>query len=127
MTTLNSEHWQGVTGLLSARELEFTLSVAEGMTDKQIARQVGLAPDSVRKRIYSAMFKLGASRRPQLVAECMRRSIIAPLVMLLAVACITGSVLDSASDTERAHRTARSHRSTRGGRREDFFNNLFQV
>ena len=45
MTTLNSEHWQGVTGLLSARELEFTLSVAEGMTDKQIAKQVGLAPD----------------------------------------------------------------------------------
>ena len=88
MTTLSTEHWQGVTGLLSPRELDFTLRVAEGKTDKQIAKEVGLAPDSVRKRVYSAMFKLGASRRAQLVAEAMRRAIITPLLLMLAICCI---------------------------------------
>jgi len=125
MTILTSEHWQGVTGLLSARELDFTLRVAEGKTDKQIAKEVGLAPDSVRKRVYSAMFKLGASRRAQLIAEAMRRAIITPLVLFLAVCCV---VVNSTPDhQDRAPRTART-RLTRlkgGGRREDPFFNPF--
>ena len=126
MTTLTSEHWQGVTGLLSARELQFTLGVAEGKTDKELAREVGLAPDSVRKRIMSAMFKLGAHRRAQLVAEAMRRAIIAPLAIFLAVCCV---VVNSTPDTqqERAPRNPRGGlvRMKGGGRRDDPFYNPF--
>lgn len=81
--------WQGQVGLLSTREVEFTLAVAAGLTDKQIARETGLAPDSVRKRIANAMYKLGASRRAQLVAEAIKRAVIAPLMLLLAVCCVT--------------------------------------
>lgn len=125
MQTMIVDNWKGSTGLLSARELEFTLHVASGRTDKEIARCVGIAPDTVRKRIYNAMFKLGASRRPQLIAEAMRRAIIAPLAILLAIACICASTITEA-DTERPYRTARIHR-TKGGRREDAINNLFQV
>lgn len=123
MTILTSEHWQGVTGLLSARELDFTLRVAEGMTDKQIAKAVGLAPDSVRKRVYSAMFKLGASRRAQLIAEAMRRAIITPLILFLAVCCV---VVNSTPDTQQ-HRAPRTKltRHKGGGRREDPFFNPF--
>ena len=108
MTTLTSEHWQGVTGLLSARELQFTLGVAEGKTDKELAREVGLAPDSVRKRIMSAMFKLGAHRRAQLVAEAMRRAIIAPLAIFLAICCV---VVNSSPDNHQE----RAPRNPRGG------------
>lgn len=81
--------WQGHTGLLSPREVEFTLAVAAGLTDKQIARESGLAPDSVRKRIANAMYKLGASRRAQLVAEAIKRAVITPLVVLMALLCIS--------------------------------------
>lgn len=81
--------WQGQIGLLSPREVEFTLAVAAGMTDKQIAREAGLAPDSVRKRIANAMYKLGASRRAQLVAEAIKHAVITPLVLLLAMLCIS--------------------------------------
>jgi len=79
-------NWQGFLGMgLSARELEFTLEVAAGKTDKQMAKEAGIAPDSVHKRVMSAMFKLGASRRAQLVAEAMRRAIITPLLLMLAI------------------------------------------
>lgn len=127
MQQIIRNNWKGTVGLLSPRELEFTLHVAAGLTDKQIARQVGLAPDSVRKRIYNAMFKLGASRRPQLIAEAMRRAIITPLALVMAVMCISASMTDGNQDTERAHRTAKHTRVRPGGRREDLLNNLFQV
>ena len=115
MTTLSTEHWQGVTGLLSPRELDFTLRVAEGKTDKQIAKEVGLAPDSVRKRVYSAMFKLGASRRAQLVAEAMRRAIITPLLLLIVFAM---TAVQATPDHQPVHRT-RIVRVKGGGRRDD--------
>ena len=126
MHTLTSEHWQGCTGLLSKRELEFTLHVAEGKTDKEIARAAGLAPDSVRKRIMSAMFKLGAHRRAQLVAEAMRRAIIAPLAIFMAICCV---VVNSSPDNhqERAPRNPRGGlvRIKGGARRDDPFYNPF--
>lgn len=115
--------WQGHTGVLSPREVEFTLAVAAGLTDKQIAREAGVAPDSVRKRVYSAMFKLGASRRAHLVAEAIRRAIITPLVIMLAVCCISAaSQIDSGQ--ERAPRNQMT-RNSRQSRREDLLFNPF--
>lgn len=100
--------WQGHTGVLSQREVEFTLAVAAGLTDKQIAREAGLAPDSVRKRIANAMFKLGASRRAQLVAEAIRRAVIAPLAVLMAVCLVSvGSQPDINLDRAQRQRTTR--------------------
>lgn len=127
MKTIIRDGFQGVLGHgLSRRELEFTISVAAGMTDKQIAREAGLSPDSVRKRLTSAMFKLGAHRRAQLVAEAMRRAIISPLVALLTVCCI---VVNSTPDNqlERAPRLPRNHltRTKGGGRKDDLFFNPF--
>lgn len=126
MTSINRGDWQGNLGRgLSLRELEFTLHVASGMTDKQIARVAGIAPDTVRKRVYSAMFKLGANRRAQLVAEAMRRAIITPLALILTLICISASNA-TGTDIERPYRASRIQGS-RGGRREDPINNLFQV
>lgn len=112
MTTLSRHGWQGETGLLSYRELQFTLAVADGLTDKQIAREAGLAPDSVRKRIASAMFKLGAHRRAHLIAEAMRRAIIAPTVIALSV-CIVAANSNPDHYQERVPR----HRITRTTKR----------
>ncbi|MGM8935103.1 response regulator transcription factor [Pseudomonas neustonica] len=124
MQMIVHDNWQGTVGVLSRRELEFTLFVAGGETDKQIARRAGLAPDSVRKRVSSAMFKLGASRRAQLVAEAMRRGIITPLALFLAVCCV---VVNSTPDhQDRAPRSPHSRlvRIKGGGARRDnpFFN-----
>lgn len=125
MPPIIRENFQGVVGLgLSDREVYYTLGLALGLTDKQQAREAGLAPDSVRKRINSAMFKLGASRRSQLVAEAMRRAIITPLAICLALCCI---VVNSTPDhQDRAPRSphGRFVRIKGGGARRNnpFFN-----
>lgn len=90
MSLIVHDQWKGSLDMgLAPRELEFTLMVAAGMTGKEIARVAGLAPDSVKKRISNAMYKLRAGNRAQLVGEAMKRGIIAPLVMILALGGIS--------------------------------------
>lgn len=71
----------GITGKLgqglAPRELQCLLAVAAGMTSKEAARELGVAPDTVDKRILAATTKLGVTRRAALVAEAFRRGLIA--------------------------------------------------
>ena len=77
--------WAGRPGdLLAKRELMCVLSVANGQSDKQIAAHEGISPSTVKNAIERAMHKLCAYKRPQLIAEAMRRGLIAPLMILLA-------------------------------------------
>lgn len=77
MQYIISGTWKGNLGLgLAERELNCLMSVASGMTDKEIARRDGLSPRSIKGRIESAMFKLDVYKRPALIAEAMRRGII---------------------------------------------------
>lgn len=85
MDTITSGSWKGFLGRgLAPRELECLLAVAQGMTAKEIARLVDIAPGTVVKRLSAAMFKLGVQRRTALVAEAMKRQIISPMCILLA-------------------------------------------
>lgn len=63
---------------LADRELICLLSVASGMTDKEIAQRDDLSPRSVKGRIESVMHKLSVYKRPAMVAEAMRKGIITP-------------------------------------------------
>lgn len=86
MDVITHGNWKGFIGQgLSERELECTLLAASGMTNKEIAKDLGIAPDTVKKRIQNAMYRLDVPRRTALVAEAMRKAIIAPLVLLLAL------------------------------------------
>lgn len=124
MNAIVRGNFQGFTGHgLTDRELEFTLDVANGMTDKEIAREVGLSPESVKKRIFFAMTRLGVNRRAALIAEAMRQAIIAPLVVLLCTICAFQSFLDL-GDMNRAQRTVRS--TQRSGRRDEHLSDLFE-
>lgn len=77
--------WKGYLGRgLAPRELECLLSVAQGMTAKEIARVFDVSPSAVMKRLTSAMFKLGVHRQAALIAEAMRRQIISPMCFVLA-------------------------------------------
>lgn len=79
-STIKSGTWIGHLGRgLARRELQFLLSVAQGLTAKQIARSFDVEPGTVVKRISNAMFKLGVHRQTALVAEAMRREIIVGL------------------------------------------------
>lgn len=71
----------GITGMLgkglAPRELQCLIAVAAGLTSKEAARELGVAADTVDKRLLSATTKLGVTRRAALVAEAFKRGLIA--------------------------------------------------
>ncbi|RIZ12813.1 response regulator transcription factor [Pseudomonas aeruginosa] len=88
--------WKGSSGaLLAERELACLLSLASGMTDKEIAKLMGIAPGTVSKRLDDARFKLGAKTIRGLVLEAYKRQIISPLcVGILAILAAAQPLLD---------------------------------
>lgn len=87
MDVFTHGNWQGFFNHgLSEREVECTVLAAGGLTNKEIAREMGITPSTVKKRIQCAMDRLEVHRRAGLVAEAMRKAIIAPLLILLALA-----------------------------------------
>jgi DNA-binding CsgD family transcriptional regulator len=75
--TISAHGLIGVLGRGAApRELECLLAVAAGQTTKQIAKDLGLAPDSVSKRLLSLTTKLGVLKRTQLVARAFALGLI---------------------------------------------------
>lgn len=84
METITCGSWIGQLGkALAPRELEALLWVAQGLTTKEIARQMAVSPGTVANRIEAALFKLEAGRRIEAVTKAMRQQIISPLCILL--------------------------------------------
>lgn len=98
METIESGGWKGHLGRgLAPKELQYLMSVAEGMTAKEIARLFGISAGSVNKRLDVAMFKMGVHRRAALVAEAMKRQIISPMCFLLAALIALHVLIDDES------------------------------
>jgi DNA-binding NarL/FixJ family response regulator len=66
----------GVVAALTARELEVLRLLADGNSNEAIARELHIAPDTVRAHVRKAMAKLGSSTRTQAVATALRQSLI---------------------------------------------------
>jgi len=62
---------------LSARELELLKYLAEGSTNKEIARAMVLAEDTVKKAVQTLIAKLGATDRTHAVVLALRSDLIA--------------------------------------------------
>jgi DNA-binding CsgD family transcriptional regulator len=58
--------------LLTRRELQVALLVAEGNCDKQIARRLGISGYTVREHIRRTFAKLNVSRRAAIVAHVLK-------------------------------------------------------
>jgi two-component system nitrate/nitrite response regulator NarL len=64
------------TPLLSPRELEILASIGEGLSNKEVARRLGISPHTVKFHVESLFRKLGAVSRADAVARGLRRQII---------------------------------------------------
>ena len=53
--------------LLTNREIEIIGCVYGGLTNRAIAGQLGIAPNTVKKHVYNLFYKLGVNSRVQLV------------------------------------------------------------
>ncbi|MDI2594081.1 LuxR C-terminal-related transcriptional regulator [Pseudomonas sp. 681] len=85
-TSITVGAWTGYLNHgLALRELQCVLGIAMGQTSKELARDLGVQPESIKKRVLAASTKLGVTRRAQLVAEAMRQGVISPLAATLAL------------------------------------------
>jgi DNA-binding NarL/FixJ family response regulator len=63
MSSLGNE-W---SKLLSAREREIALLVGCGLSNKEVARKLGLSPGTVKTHVHSIFVKLGERNRGRMV------------------------------------------------------------
>jgi len=111
METITCGSWIGQLGkALAPRELEALLWVAQGLTTKEIARQMAVSPGTVANRIEAALFKLEAGRRIEAVTKAMRQQIISPICIALAALITMHAVIDD-SDPMRRDRRAPERRT----------------
>lgn len=84
METITAHGYVGHLGRGAAhRELECLLAVAGGLTSKEVARNLGVTPGTIEKRLLALSTKLGVTRRAALVAEAFKRGVIAPALCIL--------------------------------------------
>ncbi|GLK88291.1 helix-turn-helix domain-containing protein [Pseudomonas turukhanskensis] len=119
METISTGNWTGHLGMgLALRELQCLLAVACGKTSKEVAKDLGVAPGTVDKRLLSVTTKLGVTRRTAMVAEAMRRGLIAP-AMAMFLAVITCSSMTSTDPVLRVRRNGSHVVAARSLRRDD--------
>lgn len=61
---------------LSSRELEVLRQVASGMSDKQVAQQLGISEKTVRSHLTKVYIKLRASNRLEAVINALRSGLL---------------------------------------------------
>jgi len=62
--------------ILTPREIEVLAAISDGLTNKAVARRLGISPHTVKFHIESLFRKLGAASRAEVVAKgrgCVKR------------------------------------------------------
>ncbi len=62
--------------LLTPRELEILACLGEGMSNKAVARRLGISAHTVKFHLEAVFAKLGATSRAEAVAKGLRRGLI---------------------------------------------------
>ncbi|MCK2183539.1 response regulator transcription factor [Halomonas getboli] len=78
------------SGQLAPREAQHLMALASGLSAKEIAREFGIQPATVKHSLMRVYGRLGVHRGTAAVAEAIRRGWIAPLVLALMVADLSG-------------------------------------
>ena len=85
--------WQGTLGgVLAPRELEGVLHCANDFTVKEAAKAMGISPETLKKRLGSARFKLGVKTMRGLVLEAFRRGVISPTAVMAILLAAHGAL-----------------------------------
>ena len=61
---------------LTPRQSEILESIVRGLTDRDIAQQLGLSPESVSEHVRAILQKIGAANRTEAVAIAMRKYLL---------------------------------------------------
>ena len=74
MTNFNSVAFEQRPRGLTCRENEVVLLIGSGISNKEIAQQLGLTVGTVKIHVHSIFRKTGARRRYELIAQMAARS-----------------------------------------------------
>ncbi len=86
-------NWQaGPIRALAPRELEGVLHCANDRTVKEAAKEMGVSPETLKKRLESARLKLKASSIRALVLEAFKRGVISPASVLALILAAHGAL-----------------------------------
>lgn len=66
----------GKLGLLTPREVEILRAVGDGLSNKEVARRLGISAHTVKFHLEAIFDKLGAGSRAEAVAKGLRRGVI---------------------------------------------------
>lgn len=110
------------TGVLTRRETETALWVAEGKTQPEIAQILGCAPSTVKTHIEHAMAKLAANNAPALVTRLWIAGVLkarAVSALLLMGLVVMGAINNVDQARLRQTRTGARPAISRGAGRND--------
>jgi DNA-binding CsgD family transcriptional regulator len=113
--------WKVQHGKLPPRQAETLEGIAKGMTDKEIAKQMGISPGAVHRYVDTLFYKLKLStgRRALLVANAIQQGVLmntaAMLLLAICVNTIAAADLDMRRSSTRLS-TRVQVRNTRTGR-----------
>lgn len=103
MNIIESNGWKAITPKkrdgqhLSPKQALYLLGVAQGMTQKQIAKQHGISPATVTVAMRVIYHKLNVERATAAVAEAMKRGWISPLCIMLVMFSLTAGMQQQAT------------------------------
>jgi LuxR family maltose regulon positive regulatory protein len=69
-------HIPSRSSLISAREQEVLILVAEGLSNREIAQRLIVAPNTVKAHVRHLCTRLGASSRTQLLARARQSGLL---------------------------------------------------
>jgi two-component system, NarL family, response regulator YdfI len=71
-----NESWRTLPEALTAREIETLRSMADGLSNKEIAARLGISEHTVKFHVASVMGKLGAASRTEAVTTGIRHGLV---------------------------------------------------
>lgn len=108
--TITHNDWQADIGVLAEREAHYLLGFVQGLTGKEVAREFGVSPNTVRKASVRIMTKLDAWKMTEAIAKAMAAGIVRHLAFALMLSLSVGSALtDDPIHRNRVSQRARRH------------------
>ena len=119
--------WKVKQGSLPPRQAQTLEGIAKGMTDKEMAKQMGISPGAVHRYVDVLFYKLKLStgKRALLVANAIQQGVLMHTAAMLLLAICVNTIADADLDMRRSStrlttrvqaRNTRAGRSNRSGR-----------
>ncbi|MBB3142223.1 response regulator transcription factor [Halomonas organivorans] len=103
----------------TAKQAMVLAGLAAGMTQKEIARERGISPATVKSTAEAIYYRLNATRAADAIVKGLRRTWIAPIVILLMCADLHGQSLRARMPVRTRQQTTVTARAASGGRGPD--------